>query len=61
MTPRIAENVSSSLIDWNLVTIMWATQIPPRNPDDDDAEEEDDGDDEPDDEIEPAVIREPDE
>jgi hypothetical protein len=61
MIPRILANAFSSLADWSLVP-MWATQIPPRDPNDDDAEdeeEEDDGDAESDDE--PAVIREPDE
>ena len=57
MTPRIPENVSS----WSFATIMGST-MPPRDPnDDDDAEDEDeDGDAEPD-EVEPAVVREPDE
>jgi hypothetical protein len=57
MTPRIPENVSS----WSFATIMGST-MPPRDPnDDDDAEDEDeDGDVEPDD-VEPAVVREPDE
>ena len=35
--------------------------MPPRDPNDDDVEEEEDDDAEPDDEVEPAVIREPDE
>jgi len=56
MTPRIPENVSS----WSVATIMGNT-IPPRDPnDDDDDAEEEDGDAELDD-LEPAVIREPDE
>jgi hypothetical protein len=60
MTPRIPENVSNWLVVRSLITIMWATPIPPRDPndDDDDAEDEDD---EPDDDREPPVIREPDE
>jgi hypothetical protein len=60
MTTRIPENVSSWLVDWSFVTINWATPIPPRDPndDDDDAEDEDD---EPDDDLEPPVVREPDE
>jgi hypothetical protein len=60
MTPRILENVSSWLVVRSFVTTMWATPIPPRDPndDDDDAEDEDD---EPDDDIDPPVIREPDE
>jgi hypothetical protein len=68
MTPRISENVSSWLVDWSFASIMGNTimgmgnTMPPRDPnDDDDAEDEDeDGDAEPDD-LDPAVIREPDE
>jgi len=61
MTPRISENVSSWLVDWSFAPIMGNT-MPPLDPnDDDDAEDEDeDGDAEPDD-LEPAVVREPDE
>ena len=59
MTPRIPENVSTRLVDWCLVTVIGNT-MPPRDPndDDDDAEDEDD---EPDDDLDPAVVREPDE
>ena len=56
-------NVSSWLANLSGVPI-WATRIPPRDPnddDDEDEEEEDDGDAESDDEDELAVIREPDE
>ena len=64
MTARIPENVSTWLVDWNILTIMGNT-MPPRDPkddddDDDDAEDEDD-DAESDDDFEPAVVREPDE
>jgi hypothetical protein len=58
MTPRIPENVSS----WSFATIMGST-MPPRDPNDDDddaVDEDEDGDAEPDD-VEPAVVREPDE
>ena len=55
MISRIAENLSTWLADWNLVTILRAR--PPRDPnEDDDAEDEED---EEDDDVEPAVIREP--
>jgi hypothetical protein len=56
MTPRIAENVPTWLVEWSLVGMM-----PPRDPndDDDDDAEDDDDDVEPDDG--PAVVREPDE
>jgi hypothetical protein len=59
MTHRIPENVSIWLVDWSVVTIMGNT-MPPRDPnddDDDDAEHEDDADDD----LDPAVVREPDE
>ena len=58
MTARIPENVSTWLLDWSVVTIMGNT-MPPRD-DDDDAEDED-GDAEPDEDLETAVVREPDE
>ena len=55
MTERIPENYSAA--KWRLVTIVGNT-MPPRDPDDD--AEDEDGDAEPDD-LEPAVVREPDE
>ena len=59
MTARFPENVSTWLVDWSILTIMGDT-MPPRDPkDDDDEEDEDDA--EPDDELDPAVVREPDE
>ena len=59
MTARIPENVSTLLVDWSILTIIGNT-MPPRDPkDDDDDEDEDDA--EPDDELDPAVVREPDE
>jgi hypothetical protein len=39
MTPRIPENISTSLVDWRLVTIV--ENVPPRDPNDDDEDEED--------------------
>ena len=60
MTARIPENVSTWLVDWSIVTIMDNT-MPPRDPDDDDDVEDEDGDAEPDEDLEPAVVREPDE
>jgi hypothetical protein len=61
MTAPIPENVSTWLVDWSVVTIMGNT-MPPRDPnDDDDDEENEEGEAEPDDELEPAVVREPDE
>jgi hypothetical protein len=59
MTQRIPENFST--VDWSLVTIMGKT-MPPRDPNDDyDKEDDEDSDTGPDDEREPAVVREPDE
>ncbi len=61
MTARITENVSTWLADWRIVTIM-GNAMPPRDPDgDDDDAEDEDGDAEPDEDLEPAVVREPDE
>jgi hypothetical protein len=59
MTPRIPESDSSSLVDWSFVTIM-VSMMPPRDPNDDDDAEDEDDDADPD-ELDPAVIREPDE
>ena len=59
MTPRIPENVSSWLVDWSFAPIMGNT-TPPRDPNDDDDAEDEDDDAEPED-LEPAVVREPDE
>ena len=56
MTQCIPETFS--VLDWSLALIMGNIP-PPRDPDEDDDDE--DSDTEPDDEREPAVIREPDE
>ena len=56
MNPLMLESVYNWL---NLVTIVG---MPPRDPNDDDDEEEDEEEDtESDDDLDPAVIREPDE
>ena len=60
MPARIPENVPTWLLDWSVVTIMGNT-MPPRDPDDDDDAEDEDGDAKPDEDLEPAVVREPDE
>jgi hypothetical protein len=62
MNARIPENISTWLVDWSLGTIMGTTG-PPRDPndDDDDAAEDEDGDDELRDDLQSAVVREPDE
>jgi hypothetical protein len=54
MTPRIPEIVPAGAF----ATIMGNT-MPPRDPNDDDDAEDEDGDAEPDD-LDPAVVREPD-
>ena len=56
MIPRIPEEFSTRLIDWNPFAIMGNT-TPPRDPD----EEDDDDEEEEDEEDEPPVVREPDE
>ena len=56
MTPRIPENVHTSLVGWSLV----GNTMPPRDPNDDDDEDEQDEEDEGRHE-EPPVVREPDE
>jgi hypothetical protein len=55
-TTRVPEIVSADCI---IVTIM-GNAMPPRDPNDDDDEDEDE-DSQSDDDIEPAVVREPDE
>ena len=60
MTHRIPENVSIWLVEWSVVTIMGNT-MPPRDPNDDDDDTEDEDDAEADDDLDPAVVREPDE
>jgi hypothetical protein len=70
MTARIPEDVSTWLADWSIVTIMGSAK-PPRDPNDDDDDDDDDdgdadaenedGDAEPDDDLKPAVVRDPDE
>jgi hypothetical protein len=61
MTTRIPQNVSTLFVALSIVTIMDNT-MPPRDPnDDDDDAEDEDGDAEPNEDLEPAVVREPDE
>ena len=59
MTLRIPER-SSWLVDWHGVAFMGSTMPPPRDSDDDDDEDEDE-DAEADDDLDQAVVREPDE
>jgi hypothetical protein len=60
MTSRISDTVSSRLADWSFATII-GNAPPPRDPNDDDDDAEDEDDDAEPEELEPAVIREPDE
>jgi hypothetical protein len=60
MTVRIPDSVSTWLVDRSRVAVMGNT-LPPRDPNDDDDENDEDEDAKPDDDLEPAVIREPDE
>jgi hypothetical protein len=53
VTARIAENVSTWLVNWSIVTIIGNT-MPPRDPDDDDDAEDEDGDAEPGEDLELA-------
>jgi hypothetical protein len=57
MTPRIPENVPAWLVDWG----PMGNTMPPRDPNDDDDAEDEDRDAELGDDLEPAVVREPDE
>jgi hypothetical protein len=54
MTPRIPEEFSTRLIDWNPFVIMVSNTMPPRDHPDEDEENEDRTDELP-------VVREPDE
>ena len=56
MTARIPENVPTWLVDRGPV----GNTVPPRDPKDDEDGEDEDGDAEPDDDLDPAVVREPD-
>jgi hypothetical protein len=60
MTARTSESGSNRLPDWSILVIGNA--MPPRDPNDDDDDDDDDDEDaESDDDVEPAVVREPDE
>jgi hypothetical protein len=59
VTLRIPERSSFRLVDWHGVTVMGSTMPPPRDPDDDDEDEDEDA--EADDDLDQAVVREPDE
>jgi hypothetical protein len=59
MTLHVPEDSPGWLADWSLITLM-GDAMPPRNPNDDD-DEDDEHDEDGQDELEPPVVREPDE
>jgi len=59
MTLHILEDIPGWWVDWSLITLM-GNPVPPRDPDDDDDDQDDDDEDQEDD-LEPPVVREPDE
>jgi hypothetical protein len=59
MTLHVPEEVPGWLAAWSLITLM-GDAVPPRDPNDDDEDDEEDDEDRQDD-LEPPVIREPDE
>ena len=60
MTPRIPEEFSAKLLDWNPFVIMGDT-MPPRNPDEDEDEDEEEEEEDEEEADEQPVVREPDE
>jgi hypothetical protein len=54
-----SENISAWLVERSILAAM-GNMMPPRDPNDDEDEDEDE-DAEPEDDLEPAVVREPDE
>lgn len=58
MTLHVPEDSPGWLVDWSPITLM-GNAMPPRDPNDDDDDDEDDEDGQ--DELEPPVVREPDE
>jgi hypothetical protein len=59
MTLHVPEDGRGWLADWSLITLM-GNAMPPRDPNDDD-DEDDEDDEDGQDELEPPVVREPDE
>jgi hypothetical protein len=60
MTLHIPEEIPGWLVDASLITLM-GDAVPPRDPNDDDDEDDDEDDEEQQDDLEPPVVREPDE
>ena len=60
MTLHIPEDMPGWLVDWSLTTLI-SSVVPPRDPNDDDDEDGDEDDEDQQDELEPPVVREPDE
>ena len=61
MTARIPTSISTLFVERSILALI-GNMMPPRDPnDDDDGDEDKRGSTEPDDDLEPAVVREPDE
>jgi hypothetical protein len=60
MTLNIREDIPGWLVDWSLIALM-GNAMPPRDPNDDDDEDDDEDDEDGQDDLEPPVVREPDE
>jgi hypothetical protein len=59
MTLHVPEDIPGWLIGWSLIILM-GDAVPPRDPNDDDEDDDEDDEDQEDD-LEPPVVREPDE
>jgi len=60
MTLHIREDSHGWWVDASLITLM-GNAVPPRDPNDDDEEDDDEDDEDGQDDLEPPVVREPDE
>ena len=60
MTLHIPEDIPGWWVDASLITLM-GDAVPPRDPNDDDDEDDDEDDEDQEDDLEPPVVREPDE
>jgi hypothetical protein len=60
MTLHVPEDIPGWLVDWSLITFK-GNAVPPRDPNDDDDEDDDEDDEDQQDDLEPPVVREPDE
>jgi hypothetical protein len=60
MTLYIREDIPGWWVDWRPINLM-GNAVPPRDPNDDDDEDDDEDDEDQQDDLEPPVVREPDE